>query len=95
MIISIGGTNKWGEGFKQQIFQEEPKVEDPSSVCGYLLQKDSFLETLQEREIEINFSHQLYDLVDDYMASFFGQQTFQENEAATIFSRQVHACFDF
>lgn len=43
-------TNKWGEGFQQQFFQEEPKVEGPSSVCGCMFHKYSCREAVQERE---------------------------------------------
>lgn len=37
-------TSKWGESSQQHVFQEEPKVEGPRTVCYCLLQKDSFQE---------------------------------------------------
>lgn len=50
-------TSKWGEYYQQQLLQEEPKFEEKNSVCGYLLQKYSCIETVQEREVGVNFSH--------------------------------------
>jgi len=35
-------TNKWGEDYQQNLFREEPKFEEKHSVCGCVLQKDSF-----------------------------------------------------
>ncbi len=52
--------------------QEEPEVEEPSKVCGFLLQKDASLETIQERETATKFPHQFHDPVYDYLVYFFG-----------------------
>jgi len=41
----------------ETLLQEEPKVEETSSVCGCILQNDSHLETIQERETTVSFSY--------------------------------------
>jgi len=64
-------TRDWGEDHQEKLHQPKPKVEDPSNVCGFLLQKDSCLETIQERETTIKFYHQFYDPLVEYVASFF------------------------
>lgn len=59
-------TSKWGEDYQQEIFQEEPKVEGPSSVCDYLLQKGSCREFLVGPPIYYSYDSKTKYFIADF-----------------------------
>lgn len=83
-------TSKWGEGSNHQIFQEEPEVEGPSSVCDYLLQKGPCRELSVGPQVYDSYSSKTKDSIVDFQEGWLfdtwvakdQQQAFLKNSKA-------------
>ena len=68
----------------------QPQIEESNSEGSCHVQRGLHQQDVQEKEAAENWSHQFYDLVEDYMENFFcQQQTFMQRYVQSFVSGKL------